>query len=81
RMQELGFAIALYANLPLVVSMHAIRQLLEVLSRNGGIADSPPFASWDERQAVVRKDYFDALGDRYAAAASAQEPGVLNRRP
>jgi 2-methylisocitrate lyase-like PEP mutase family enzyme len=81
RMQELGFAIALYANLPLVVSMHAIRQLLEVLSRNGGIADSPPFASWDERQAVVRKDYFDALGDRYAAAASAQEPGMLNRRP
>jgi hypothetical protein len=79
-MQELGFAVALYANLPLVVSMHAVRQLLEVLSTGGGIADGPPFASWDERQAVVRKDYFDALGDRYAAGPSAQEPGLLNHR-
>jgi 2-methylisocitrate lyase-like PEP mutase family enzyme len=66
RMQELGFAIALYANLPLLVSMHAIRQLLDVLSKNGSMADGPPFASWDDRQAIVRKDFFDALGDRYS---------------
>jgi 2-methylisocitrate lyase-like PEP mutase family enzyme len=81
RMQELGFAVALYANLPLVVSMHAVRQLLEALSSGGSIADCPPFASWDERQAVVRKDYFDALGDRYAVGPSVQEPGLLNYRP
>jgi 2-methylisocitrate lyase-like PEP mutase family enzyme len=80
RMQELGFAVALYANLPLVVSMYAVRQLLEVLSSGGSIADSPPFASWDERQAIVRKDYFDALSDQYSAGPSAQEPGLLNHR-
>jgi 2-methylisocitrate lyase-like PEP mutase family enzyme len=68
RAQELGFSIALYANLPLVVGMHAVREVLHVLGNNGGIAASPPFASWAERQAAVRKDFFDNLGDRYSAA-------------
>lgn len=65
RLQELGFAVALYANLPLVVSIHAVRSLLEVLRRSGTAVDGPPLVSWAERQAVVRKDFFEAMSERY----------------
>jgi 2-methylisocitrate lyase-like PEP mutase family enzyme len=65
RIQELGFSIALYANLPLVVSIHAVRSLLETLRTHGHLVGGPPFVSWQERQALVRKDAFDAMGDRY----------------
>ena len=79
RMQELGYSIALYANLPLVVSMRAVRNLLDVMRRQGGIADGPPFASWTERQALVRKDFYDALGDRYGAAPPVTDNGAAPR--
>jgi 2-methylisocitrate lyase-like PEP mutase family enzyme len=79
RMQELGFTIALYANLPLVVSIHAIRSLLDVLRRTGGTADVPPFATWAERQAVVRKDFFEALSDRYAQEPEFDEVNLPSR--
>jgi 2-methylisocitrate lyase-like PEP mutase family enzyme len=68
RLQELGYSVALYANLPLVVGMQAVRSMLEVMSRQDDIADGPPLASWAERQAMVRKDLFDTLDDRYSGA-------------
>ncbi|MER5915263.1 isocitrate lyase/PEP mutase family protein [Streptomyces sp. NPDC001982] len=79
RLQELGYSIALYANLPLVVGMHAVRNLLEVMHRQGGVADSPPFVNWTERQAVVRKDFYDALGERYSTAPPITQNGAAPR--
>jgi hypothetical protein len=58
--------------------MHAVRTLLDALSASGGRRDRPPSASWDERQAVVRKEFFDSMGDRYSVAdptvATAAQP-------
>jgi 2-methylisocitrate lyase-like PEP mutase family enzyme len=77
RLRELGFAIVLYANLPLVVSIHAVRDLLNGLNEHGGMAGLPAVATWDERQALVRKTFFDSLGRRYQTVPvdHDQEPG------
>ncbi|MCU1700864.1 MAG: carboxyvinyl-carboxyphosphonate phosphorylmutase [Mycobacterium sp.] len=75
RIAELGFAIVLYANLPLVVSMHAVRDLLEVL-RNGDYEGAPPSVTWQDRQAAVRKPFFDELGDRYSPSVLAETPST-----
>jgi 2-methylisocitrate lyase-like PEP mutase family enzyme len=75
RIAELGFAIALYANLPLVVSMHAVRDLLEVL-RSGDYAGTPPSVTWQDRQAAVGKPFFDELGDRYSPTILAETPSA-----
>jgi 2-methylisocitrate lyase-like PEP mutase family enzyme len=74
RIAELGYAIALYANLPLVVSMHAVRELLGVL-RSGDPGSTPPSVTWEERQAAVRKPFFDELGDQYSPTVLAETPG------
>ena len=65
RAAELGFAIVLYANLPLVVSAYAVRQLLNHMREHGHAEGGPARASFAERQELVRKDFFDALGARY----------------
>jgi hypothetical protein len=39
--------------------------LLSALKEHGSVVGGPPLAAWEERQALVRKDFFDALGDRY----------------
>jgi 2-methylisocitrate lyase-like PEP mutase family enzyme len=62
---ELGFAIVLYANLPLVVHVHAVRTLLEYIKTNGHAEGGPERASFTERQAVVRKEFFDEMGKRF----------------
>jgi 2-methylisocitrate lyase-like PEP mutase family enzyme len=77
RVQELGYAVTLYANLPLLSSIHAVRSTLDALRRNGSAVGGPPFASWAERQAVVRKDFFDSMSDRYAPAPLAEGAGML----
>ena len=74
RIAELGYAIALYANLPLVVSLHAVRELLGVL-RSGDPGSMPPSVTWEQRQAAVRKPFFDELGDRYSPTVQAETPG------
>ena len=73
RITELGFTIALYANLALVVGMQAVREWLEVL-RTGDTATAPPAATWQERQAIVRKPFFDALGERYSPTVQTEKP-------
>lgn len=65
RAAELGFAIVLYANLPLVVHVHAVRSLLGFMKENGHAEGGPERASFTERQAVVRKDFFDEMGHRF----------------
>lgn len=65
RAAELGFAIVLYANLPLVVHIHAVRGLLTFMKENGHAEGGPERASFTDRQSVVRKDFFDAMGKRF----------------
>jgi 2-methylisocitrate lyase-like PEP mutase family enzyme len=55
RLQELGFAIVLHANLPLR------------LLRDGGSPAGARLATWDERQRLVRRDQFEELEARYRA--------------
>ncbi len=65
RAAELGFAIVLYANLPLVVHIHAVSSLLNFMKVNGHAEGGPERATFIERQAVVRKDFFDEMGKRF----------------
>lgn len=64
QMRELGFGIALYANLALLAMMHGVAHTLRELA--SGQATFTGIASWDERQRLVGKPAFDELEVRYA---------------
>jgi len=67
-LNELGFAVALYANDTLRGAVTGMRNVLEHLSKHGDTRDAGDLMiSWEERQTLVRKPAFDALGNRYAA--------------
>jgi 2-methylisocitrate lyase-like PEP mutase family enzyme len=66
RLQELGFAIVLYANLALLAGLRAMRDVLQHLHAGGDPATRPPVAAWTERQEMARKPAFDELGRRFA---------------
>jgi 2-methylisocitrate lyase-like PEP mutase family enzyme len=70
RIQELGFAIALHANLPLLASLRGMREALRAL-RDHGIPDDRLLATWDERQRLVRREQFEELEARYRAVREA----------
>jgi 2-methylisocitrate lyase-like PEP mutase family enzyme len=72
RINELGYTFSLYANLPLLASIAGMRQALSHLHARGGSADAPLMATWDERQALVRKAEFDAMSDRYGGAGHSE---------
>jgi 2-methylisocitrate lyase-like PEP mutase family enzyme len=70
RLDELGYSVALFANISLLAGIRATREILLYLRR--GLADSrPPIATWAERQDLVRKPWFDELGDRFDSTALA----------
>jgi 2-methylisocitrate lyase-like PEP mutase family enzyme len=65
RLQALGFAVALHANLALLASVAAMRAVLAELRATGSTQNlTTPLASWDERQRLVRKPWFDELAAR-----------------
>lgn len=67
--QAAGFSLVLYANAALQASMRAMTQVLGHLRDHGsldGIEDQ--LASFSERQEIVRKDFYDALEERYHGA-------------
>jgi 2-methylisocitrate lyase-like PEP mutase family enzyme len=69
RLQALGFAIALHANLALLAGVAAMRAVLAELRASGSTRDlTTPLASWDERQRLVRKPWFDELAARSSGA-------------
>jgi 2-methylisocitrate lyase-like PEP mutase family enzyme len=74
RLSELGYSIALFANLALLASIRATRETLAHL-RRGSSGDRPPIATWRERQQAVRKPLFDSLADRYSTSASTPPAG------
>jgi 2-methylisocitrate lyase-like PEP mutase family enzyme len=66
RLQELGFAIVLYANLALLAGLRAMRDVLQHLHAGADPATRPPVAAWTERQELARKPAFDELERRFA---------------
>jgi 2-methylisocitrate lyase-like PEP mutase family enzyme len=74
RLSELGYSIALFANLALLASIRATRETLAHL-RQGSSGDRPPIATWIERQEAVRKPLFDSLADTYSTSASTTPAG------
>lgn len=67
RLAELGFAIALHANLPLLAGLHGMQQVLRLL-RAGESLDGAPIATWAERQRLARRAEFAELEQKYAVA-------------
>ncbi|TQC41810.1 isocitrate lyase/PEP mutase family protein [Rhodococcus sp. WS4] len=62
---DLGFSILLYANLALLAGVHGVRESLTGLKRHRGADSGAPRATWEQRQALVRKDFFDGLEARF----------------
>lgn len=66
-LREQGFAIALYANAALQATIRAIYDVLGHLKDTGSLAGKEDrLASFEERQRVVNKDFYDALEARYS---------------
>lgn len=66
-LEEMGFSIALYANLPLLAMVHAVQGVLSTL-RAGGFDYGDQLATWEERQRLVRRSEYQALEQRYEAS-------------
>jgi len=67
RLAELGFSVALYANLALLAGVGAMQRVLAELLKTGATTESGvQNASWDERQRLVRTPEYMALSERYA---------------
>jgi len=69
RLTELGFSIALYANLPLLAGIYAVEETLRHL-KSGSSGPRPPIATWERRQNLVRRPWFEALEQRYSKGQS-----------
>jgi len=73
QLREMGYGIALHANIVLRAAMRAVTDILEYLREHGGPAGAEDrFATWQERQALVRLDEHQALERRYAAGDDAE---------
>ena len=72
RIAELGYSVALFANLPLLAGIRATREVLAHL-RRGSVGPRPPVATWSERQDLVRKPWFDELAKRFDSASPVPE--------
>jgi 2-methylisocitrate lyase-like PEP mutase family enzyme len=68
QLRQMGYGIALHANIALRAAMRATQEILAYLKEHGSPAGAEDrFASWQERQALVRLDEYQALERRYAA--------------
>jgi len=68
QLQQLGFGIALHANIALRAAMRATQDILAYLKEHGSPAGAEDrFATWQERQTLVKLDEYEALERRYVA--------------
>ncbi|WP_116083606.1 oxaloacetate decarboxylase [Tropicimonas sp. IMCC34011] len=66
RLAEMGFSVALYANAVLQATIRAANDTLAELKSEGSLATlGDRLAGFEERQATVDKDAWDALEERY----------------
>lgn len=76
QLREMGYGIALHANIALRAAMRAVQDILAYLHERGSPAGAEDrFATWQERQALVRLDEHQEMERRYAAGASVHERG------
>ncbi|GAA4996655.1 isocitrate lyase/PEP mutase family protein [Actinopolymorpha pittospori] len=74
-LRDLGFAIALYANTAMRGAILGMRDVLLHLGEHGDtLAAGELMVTWEERQALVRKPYFDELDQRYAGDTQGPTP-------
>ena len=65
---RMGFGMVLYANAALQGAVRGMSQALAQLQRDGELPEDPQLvATFAERQAAVRKPFYDAMEQRYAA--------------
>jgi len=70
RLKDMGFSVALYANAALQAALKSVREVLDVLQKEGSLVSvRDRLASFEERQRSVDKDRYDALEKRYAVGA------------
>jgi 2-methylisocitrate lyase-like PEP mutase family enzyme len=70
RLAELGFSIVLYANTAMRAAITGMREVMSHLHEAGDtIAVTDRLASWDERQSLVGKEFFDRLSETYGDTA------------
>ncbi|MBW7921271.1 MAG: oxaloacetate decarboxylase [Rubellimicrobium sp.] len=63
----MGFSLVLYANVALQAAIHGMKSALSALKSGGDVSEASGLvATFADRQAVVRKPFFDALEKRYA---------------
>jgi 2-methylisocitrate lyase-like PEP mutase family enzyme len=67
RLQELGFTIALHANLALLAAVRGMQEALSTL-KHGGMPSAGSLATWDERQRLVRWAEFEDLDQLYSVS-------------
>jgi 2-methylisocitrate lyase-like PEP mutase family enzyme len=67
RLQELGFTIALHANLALLAAVRGMQEALSTL-KHGGMPSAGSLATWDERQRLVRRAEFEDLDQLYSVS-------------
>jgi 2-methylisocitrate lyase-like PEP mutase family enzyme len=66
-LSEMGFSIVLFANAALRVSQRAIYEMLKELKETGSTnAKLDVMASWEERQNIVDKPFYDKLERKYS---------------
>jgi len=66
-LQDMGFALVLYANTPLQAAMHAMSGVLKALLEDGDVTRViNKLATFEERQRLVSKDEYVAADARYS---------------
>lgn len=66
-LSEMGFSIVLFANAALRVSQRAISEMLRELNESGSTnAKLDVMATWEERQSIVDKPFYDKLELKYS---------------
>jgi 2-methylisocitrate lyase-like PEP mutase family enzyme len=66
-LSEMGFSIVLFANAALRVSQRAISEMLSELKKTGSTnAKLDVMATWEERQSIVDKPFYDELERKYS---------------
>lgn len=65
-LEQMGFALVLYANVALQGAVYGMQAALGQLRRDSFLDESGPVASFAERQRMVQKADYDALEKRYA---------------
>ena len=80
RVSYLGYSLALYANLPMLAGIRATRETLQHL-RDGSVGPRPAIATWDERQRLIRREWFNDFENRHTGTLPNVLVGNKKERP